>query len=381
MKVLKPIEAAYAADNVYRVMHSSDMSVFHPSLEQNFNLSAGQRISGTSGALILKSRTGFGVISKGKGDFKGDAIIVFRGTKLMPHDLLTDMNVGIQSSSTGKLVHAGFNNVFRSMEADISRYLRGMNPSRIHCVGHSLGGALATMAADYITEKNIARPVLYTFGCPRVGTRSFAEHLTMQANESNIFRVFHKKDPVSMIPLWPFTHVPAPGTECYIDSSHSMLRAHSMENYIDSVSHTNSWVPLKVRQPTMDWDNQVETWLGSRSVVGFTFNTLTMIHNAILYLVKKVMRTLGVGLQAGLTAGLTFIDQLSMYLAKGAKASKEVAEEVGGLLHRILAMLGRGIRKVGEITLDFIRWVFMTLSRSLYQMASSSIAAVHGMLP
>ncbi len=381
MKVLKPIEAAYAADNVYRVMHSNDLSVFHPSVENNFNLSAGKRISGTSGALIFKSKTGFGVISKGKGDFKGDAIIVFRGTKLMPHDLLTDLNVGFQTSSTGKIVHAGFNNVFKSMEADISRYLRGLNPNRIHCVGHSLGGALATMAADFIAEKNIARPVLYTFGCPRVGSRSFAENLTSQAKESNIFRVYHKSDPVSMIPLWPFMHVPMPGTECFIESNLSLLKAHSMENYITSVSGATSWSSLKIKQPNMDWDSQVEAWLGSKSVVSFSLHTMKMIHNAIMYLVKKVFRTLGITIQAGLSAGLTFLDQLAVLLEKGAKASKEVAEGVGNLLHRILAMLGRGIRKVGEITLDFIRWVFMTLSRSLYQMAGTSIAAVHSILP
>ncbi|MDH5179183.1 MAG: lipase family protein [Gammaproteobacteria bacterium] len=380
MRVLKPIEAAYAADNVYRVMHSNDLTVFHPSIEEHFNLSAGKRISGTSGALLLKSKTGFGVISKGKGDYRGDAIMVFRGTKLMPHDLITDANVGFQTSATGKIVHAGFNNVFKSMEGEIARFLRGLNPHRIHCVGHSLGGALATLAADYVAEKNIARPVLYTFGCPRVGGRTFAESLTHEAGESNIFRVYHKNDPVSMIPLWPFIHVPMPGTECFVDSSLSLLQAHSMENYINSVSSANSYSSLKIKQPGMDWDSQVEAWLGSKSVVGFTIHTMKMIHNAIMYLVKKVFKLLGIGIQAGLSAGLTFLDQLSMLLAKGAKASKEVAEGVGNLLTRILAMLGRGLRKIGEVTIDFIRWVFSTLSRSLYQMAGSSIAAVHSVL-
>lgn len=381
MKTLSPIEAAYAADNVYRVMHSNDLSVFHPSVESKFNLSAGKRISGTSGALIFKTKTGFGVISKGKGEFKNDAIIVLRGTKLMPHDLLTDMNVGIQTSSTGKAVHAGFNNVFKTLEGDISRFLRGMNPEHVHCVGHSLGGALATMAADFIAEKNIARPVLYTFGCPRVGSRSFAENLTSKVKEQNIFRVYHKSDPVSMIPLWPFTHVPLPGTECFIESNLSLLKAHSMGNYITSVNGATSWANLKIKQPNMNWDGQVEAWLGSKSMLSFSFHTMSMIHNAIMYLVKKVFRTLGIGFQVGLSAGLTFLDQLAIFLEKGAKASKEVAGHVGNLLQRILAMLGRGIQKIAEVTGDFIRWVFMTLSRSLYQMATSSISAVHSMMP
>jgi len=42
-------------------------------------------------------------------------------------------------------------------------------------IGHSLGGALATLcAAELVTEYNLTAVRLYTFGCPRVGNRPFA---------------------------------------------------------------------------------------------------------------------------------------------------------------------------------------------------------------
>lgn len=379
MKVLKPIEAAYAADNVYRVMYSNDLSIFHPSLESKFNLSAGTRFKGVSGAMVFKSKSGFGVIAKGKGEFKGDAIIAVRGTSQVPYDLLTDFNIGIQTSSTGKLVHAGFNKTFKSFESDITRFLRGMNPHRIHCIGHSLGGALATLVADMIAEKNIARPVLYTFGAPRTGVRQFAESLTNRVKDKNIFRVCHSNDVVPMIPLWPFMHVPQPGTECYVKSPLILKSAHSMEGYIDSVANAD-WPGLKVKAPKMDWDAEVETWLGSKSIISFSFHTMKMINNAIIYILKKIIG-LGMNVLFGtVTTGLTLLDQMAMLLEKGARASKEVAGYVMRLMQKILSMLGRAVHTVAELTIGFIRYVLTALSRSLYQIANSAITTVHSAL-
>jgi predicted lipase len=45
--------------------------------------------------------------------------------------------------------------------------------------GHSLGAALATLlaleaTAKLLQQKNILRPRVYTYGCPRVGDNVFA---------------------------------------------------------------------------------------------------------------------------------------------------------------------------------------------------------------
>lgn len=82
-----------------------------------------------------------------------------------------------------------------------------------------------------------------------------------------------------------------------------------------------------------------------------------------------------------MTTGLTFLDQLAMLLEKGARASQEVSEHVMNLLQKIMAMLGRAVRTVSDLTLGFIRYVLMTLSRSIYQMANMAVSAVHSTLP
>lgn len=145
-----------------------------------------------------------------------------------------------------------------------------------------------------IAEKNLGQPVLYTFGSPRVGLTNFAERFTTRIEAGNIHRVYHSNDPVSMAPLWPFVHVPRPGTECYIDSPFAFKNAHAMESYTSSVSGRESWGPLKVKAPRLDWDTEIETWLSSKSVLSFTFHTMKMINNAVMYIIKKVLHLLGI---------------------------------------------------------------------------------------
>ena len=384
MAQLSPIEAALAAKNVYDIIDSSNVArYFHSSLTDNFQLDAASRFEGKAGAFIFKYRSGFGVIAKGKGKFEGEALLSIRGTDDLFRDLiLTDLNIGIQTSSTGKQVHQGFNKVFKSFEADISRFFHGFNPTRVHCVGHSLGGALATMAADWIRHRNIAQTNLYTFGSPRVGGLQFAQSVTQQVKPENIFRAYHKTDVVSMIPLWPFTHVPQPGTECFIDSPGvPWITYHKMEKYIESVQSSKEWDNLRVKQPAMDWDAQVDSWLGSSSPLQFAMNTVTMIQTAIMYVLKKIMQAVGIGFQAGLSTGLTLLDRMAMVMAKGAQASKEIGGMVMSLLQRIMSLIGGVVSKVKEITFDFIRWVLVRLTQALYQLASRAIEAVHKVTP
>ena len=68
-------------------------------------------------------------------------------------------------------------------------------------IGHSLGGALATIASFYCINQNIIKsePILITFGQPRVGNDLFAKYLTK--NLKQIYRFARPKDIVTLIPL------------------------------------------------------------------------------------------------------------------------------------------------------------------------------------
>lgn len=72
------------------------------------------------------------------------------------------------------------------------------NPDyRIIATGHSLGGAVATIAAANLRKAGFAVDI-YTFGAPRAGNAAFANFVTQQAGAE--FRVTHDNDPVPRLP-------------------------------------------------------------------------------------------------------------------------------------------------------------------------------------
>lgn len=66
--------------------------------------------------------------------------------------------------------------------------------------GHSLGGAIATIAAaEWQGERDVA--AVYTFGQPRVGRADFADFIRRHYGE-NIFRFVNNRDVVTRVPPW-----------------------------------------------------------------------------------------------------------------------------------------------------------------------------------
>ncbi|OAA54302.1 Lipase, class 3 [Niveomyces insectorum RCEF 264] len=87
-------------------------------------------------------------------------------------------------------------------------------PAAVIVTGHSLGGAVATLAAAELRAKGIACD-LYSYGSPRVGNAVLANYLSAQgpvgttsANGLAHYRVTHLDDPVPQLPpLWmDFAH-------------------------------------------------------------------------------------------------------------------------------------------------------------------------------
>ena len=202
---LTPKEAIGAAGAVYLIKDGLNVAQAFklPEVNKHFNFSKGaDRFSAASGMFEFKQSAGFAVMAMGKEQYENQAILVCRGTEGFK-DWLSDFNIGAQISRSGHVVHAGFNRIYNQFRSDILRFVDAHQPSAIHCVGHSLGGALANLAADTLLDRG-HRTKLYTFGAPRVGTNSFANKLSRQPRlgVNNIFRVYHSSDPVSMIPLF-----------------------------------------------------------------------------------------------------------------------------------------------------------------------------------
>lgn len=130
-------------------------------------------------------------------------IVVFRGS----HDLrdwLTNFTVEPVVCSTGGKAHEGFLNALNSVWEKLSELL-GEDDSSIFFTGHSLGGALATLAAA-MYEK---RCQLYTFGSPLVGDEEFSAALRNAAS----YRIVNNRDIVTTVPpavppCESFRHIP-----------------------------------------------------------------------------------------------------------------------------------------------------------------------------
>lgn len=101
-------------------------------------------------------------------------IIAFRGTEPSElSDITADLNAFPDRAENGHgWVHNGFQNEVNKIWDDIVALLDIAKGKRLFITGHSLGGAMATIATSRIADRVDA---LYTYGSPRVGTRSFVK--------------------------------------------------------------------------------------------------------------------------------------------------------------------------------------------------------------
>ena len=145
-------------------------------------------------------------------------IVSFRGTESI-QDWITDamvlqvpMDLHHVEETKRPLVHHGFLTQFRSIEQDITRiihdYVVKTEMPRIIFTGHSLGGALATLATVEYGLKYSHIPIsCVTFGSPRVGNTEFVSYFNHVVDES--LRFVNQEDPIPGIPTeLRFVHVP-----------------------------------------------------------------------------------------------------------------------------------------------------------------------------
>lgn len=136
--------------------------------------------------------------------------ITFRGTQER-HDIMVDIDTMLESffpTEKKKIrVHQGFLKQFRALEPAITKEIERCSIDTITFSGHSLGAALATVAAAYYGYKYKGSPAIicHTFGCPRVGNTHFMELFQTYVHEHA--RITNEKDPVPIIPVsGSFTH-------------------------------------------------------------------------------------------------------------------------------------------------------------------------------
>ena len=116
-------------------------------------------------------------------------------------------------------VHMGFmrswKNTKSAILADVERLIKRYPNYQLTLVGHSLGGAVATLAALEFHAKGW-NPKITTFGEPRIGNQRLAEYIdTSFSTNSHISgqfrRVTHISDPVPLLPLTEWGYRPHGG--------------------------------------------------------------------------------------------------------------------------------------------------------------------------
>ncbi|KPM38808.1 hypothetical protein AK830_g7730 [Neonectria ditissima] len=132
-----------------------------------------------------------------------EIVISIRGSSNI-RNWITNLDFGQKSCSalvSGCGVHSGFQEAWDEIAAAAKAAVvaaRTANPSyAVVATGHSLGGAVATLAAAYLRKAGIPMD-LYTFGSPRVGDADFADFVSGQAGAE--YRVTHAADPVPRLP-------------------------------------------------------------------------------------------------------------------------------------------------------------------------------------
>lgn len=172
---------------------------------------------------ILKGAGTEGFIARGN----GFAIVSFRGTEEVT-DFLTDANA-LQVRDPGERgeLHSGFHGALSApLRAGLKKVVgdyaeKGLG---IWVTGHSLGGALATLAAADLAFAGIELQGVYTFGQPRVCCPDFAKVYDERLCDRH-FRFVNNNDIVTEAPLkrvkyqervWRYRHV---GQRIYIKTS------------------------------------------------------------------------------------------------------------------------------------------------------------------
>ena len=152
-----------------------------------------------------------------------DAVILvtFRGTETRPRNnildiqhIIADIKIDcdillLETPAYQGKVHQGFHAALEEVWEGLCDYLHDIHHSSrtVWMTGHSLGAALATLAAARYQEVH----GVYTFGSPRVGNGEFTKHF-----RENAFRIVNNSDIVSTVPPPGFyDHV---GELWYIDS-------------------------------------------------------------------------------------------------------------------------------------------------------------------
>ena len=143
-------------------------------------------------------------------------ILAFRGTSSI-EDWMTNVKIQKVPGPLGDTrVHKGF---YKALDcvwdqtADTVDEFQADRKKQLWITGHSLGGALAMLAAARFLERDRPVKALYTLGQPRVGDANFSDVFEVWFND--FYRLVNNEDIVTRVPFAGYRHA---GQEIYFDN-------------------------------------------------------------------------------------------------------------------------------------------------------------------
>ena len=405
--ILTPLEASYIASNSYFTLKDWMRNAPVAGVETRANVqncvfgSGDTSLQGTnlgraslqkvfSGKTGVATHSGFGYVLKyRKGDLR-HTVIATRGTRpeLGVPDLLTDARAGMISFGDFGPVHKGFKKTFDSVITNIAQQNSDiMNSDVVHCVGHSLGGAVATLVAAHYARLGKAVK-LYTFGSPRVAACQTFFALHGAIRKENIFRTAHDLDPISLMGPFPYIHVnPSPNdpNNFTLPSPTGSLFStanHDMNLYIRSVarSRTSTWDKVRGHARMTDHDNCVlAKWLLHKdNHPGWVQFASAQTLGILFKLFAHVLVTQSTSLILGLSA----VDLLAEMLQNGLYKAAALGEQIYRLLHFAAQWAGIQVAAGVDFTAEIIGRIFDVMLAHLKSMAVHAVAtASHNLVP
>lgn len=326
--------------------------------------------------------SGFGYTLTYQAEGKKHLIIASRGTRPemsgVP-DIITDLRAAAAPFGSYGAVHKGFKRTFDSIQTSLKKdasLIAGADV--VHCVGHSLGGGVATLiAADIATSRKNVK--LYTFGSPRVGCLNTYSSIEKAIGADNIYRVSHDLDPITLIAPYPYIHVQPrpndPNNMTMLSPTGKLLSTanHDMREYINSVGLLG-WEQVRRASNAVDHDNAlISRWLlhdtnDAGWVTYASAKTLSILFKLFSHVLK--------GISSVLILGLTAVDLLAEILMKGLNRLKILGQKIYTLLKHAAVWAGIKAVEGSDFTAGIIKRILSKMLSALRDLAANSLAFI-----
>ena len=321
----------------------------------------------------IGARTGFGYILDFEKQGRKHAVIALRGTRpeIGYHDLLTDFYFTPTGFVPGGLVHAGFAKTYKSFESKILGRDELAAADTIHCVGHSLGGALANIVANTVKSTYHKDTKLYTFGAPRVGLfTGFTPNLERNLGVSNIFRVSHTNDPITMIPTFPFQHVLGSDRDrnnmtLSSPAGPADMTNHSMDIYAQKMEKAESWNGVRGLKYYPSFEDRLMRDMWQSRSKNF-MSGIKLVGAAAAWLLMKILRGL-LKLLAGsfIMFVATPLDLICRLIYKGAQLASELGSRMMDWIRKAAGWMNQKVDHVKDVTIPFLKHLLHKLLDSI----------------